>query len=91
VEAQVLAAGEVAVEERRVAEVADPAAQFPGLVRQRAAEHADLAAGRPQQRRQDPQQGGLAGPVGTEDDERAARRHLEVDPRQRGPFAVYAP
>ena len=39
VEAQVLAAAEVAVEQRLVAEVADPAAQLPGLVRERAAEH----------------------------------------------------
>ncbi len=72
VEAQVLAAAEVAVEQRLVAEVADPAAQLPGLVRQRAAEHRDLAAAGAQQRREDPQQRRLAGAVGPEHDQRVA-------------------
>ena len=40
VEAQVLARGEVAVEQRRVAEEADPAADRPALVGQLVAEHA---------------------------------------------------
>jgi hypothetical protein len=63
-EAQVLAAAEVAVEQRLVPEVADPPPQLPRLPRQRAAEHRHLAAARSQQRRQHPQQRRLAGAVG---------------------------
>ena len=74
VEAQVLAAAEVAVEQRLVAEVADPAAQLPGLAGQRAAEHRDLAAARAQQGREDPQQRRLAGAVRAEHGQRLARR-----------------
>ena len=73
VEAQVLAAAEVAVEQRLVAEVADPAAQLPGLVGQRAAEHPHLAAARPQQGGEDPQQRRLAGPVGAEHEQGLVR------------------
>ena len=77
-EAQVLAAAEVAVEQRFVAEVADLAAQLPGFVGELAAEHADLAAGGAQQRREDPQQRRLAGAVGAEDDQRVAGRGSRV-------------
>jgi len=89
-EAQVLAAAEVAVEQRLVAEVADPAAQPPGLAGQRAAEHSHLAPARPQQRGEDPQQGRLAGAVGAEDQQRLAAAELQPDAVQRGPFAVVA-
>ena len=90
VEAQVLAAAEVAVEQRLVAEVADPPAQLPGLARQRAAEHDRLAAARPQQRRQDPQQRRLAGAVGPEHDQRLAGGERQPDAVQRRAFAVVA-
>ena len=90
VEAEVLAAAEVAVEQRFVAEVADLAAQLPGLVGELAAEHADLAAGRAQQRGEDPQQRRLARAVGAEDDERVAGRGLQGDVLERRPVAVDA-
>ena len=90
VEAQVLAAAEVAVEQRLVAEVADPPAQLPGLARQRAAEHDGLAAARAQQRRQDPQQRRLAGAVGPEHDQRLAGGDGQPDAVQRRAFAVVA-
>ena len=73
-----------------MAEVADLAAQLPGLAGELAAEQFDLAAGRAQQRREDPQQRRLAGAVGAEDDERLAARDLEVDPGERGAVAVDA-
>ncbi len=84
VEAQVLAAAEVAVEQRLVAEVADLAAQLPGLVGQRAAEHPHLAAARSQQGREDPQQRRLAGAVGPEHEQRLAAGELAAR-RRRAP------
>jgi len=75
---------------RFVAEVADLAAQLPGLVGELAVEHADLAAGRPQQRCEDADQRRLAGPVGPKDDQRGALRDLEVEPVERGAVAVDA-
>ena len=90
VEGEVLAAAEVAVEERLVAEVADPAAQPPGLARQLAAEHPRLAAARAQQRRQHAQQGRLAGPVRAEDDQGLAGGELDRDLVERGAFAEVA-
>jgi hypothetical protein len=88
VEAQVLASRQVAIQQRLVAEVADPPAQLPGLAGERAAEHADLAAARPQQRRQDSQQRRLARPVGPEHDQRPPGGQLQPDSVQRRPLAV---
>ena len=82
VEGEVLAAAEVAVEERLVAEVADPAAQLPGLARQLAAEHPRLAAARAQQGGEDAQQRRLAGAVGAEDDQRLAGARARPRPRR---------
>ena len=77
VEAQVLAHGQVAVEQRLVAEQADPPAHLPRLPRQRRAEHARLARVRPQQPGEDPQQRRLARPVGAEHGDGRARRQRE--------------
>ncbi len=74
VEAQVLAAREVAVQQRLVRQQPDPPADGPAVVRERPAEHAHDAGVRAQQRGEDPQQRRLAGAVGAEDDERRARR-----------------
>ena len=79
VEAQVLGAGQVAVEQRLVAQVADPPARPPGLARQRAAEHRDLAGRRPKQRREHPQQRRLPGAVRAEHGQRLALAQLEGD------------
>jgi hypothetical protein len=79
-EAEVLAPGQIAVEERFVAEVPDPPAQSPGLARQRASQHLDRARGRAQQGREDPQQRRLARSVGADDDHRLAHREGQVDP-----------
>ena len=69
VEAQVLRDREVAVEQRLVAEVAEPPANAPRLARQLAAEDPGASAARAQERREDAQQRRLAGPVGAEDGE----------------------
>ena len=87
VEAEVLAPAQVPVEERLMAEVADPAAQLPGLARQRAPEDLDLAAARPQKGGEDPQQGRLAGPVRAEHEQGLAGAEGQVDTLQGGPFA----
>ena len=73
VEAQVLARGQVAVEQRLVGEQPDPPAHRPALARQRAPEHARLAGVRAQQRGEHPQQRRLAGAVGAEHRQRGAR------------------
>ena len=88
VEAQVLARGQVAVEQRLVAEEADPPAHGPALARQRAAEHARRAAVRAQQRRQDPQQRRLAGAVGAEHRQRLALLERQRHPGERHALAV---
>jgi hypothetical protein len=90
VEAQVLAAAEVAVEQRLVAEEADLAAQLPGLAGQRAAQRPHLAAARPQQGGEDAQQGRLAGPVGPEHEQRLAAAEPQPDAVERRPFTVVA-
>jgi hypothetical protein len=91
VEAQVLSPAELAVQQRLVAEEADPPAHRVAVVGQGAAEHAHVAGVRAQQRREHPQQRRLSRPVGTEDDERLADRQLERDVAQRGALAVAAP
>ena len=79
---------EIAVEERLVAEVADPPAQLPGLARQLVAEHRDRALGRPQQGRDDPQQRRLPRPVRAEDREGRAGRQLQGEVAQHPALAV---
>ena len=90
-EAQVLGAGEVAVAERLVAEVADPPPRLPGLAGQRAPEHRDLAGGGAKQGRQDPQQGRLAGAVRAQHGEGLALGQLEGEVAQSRPLAVVSP
>ena len=78
--AQVLAAGQVPVQERLVSEQPDPAADGERPARQPLAVQLDLAGVRAQQRRQDAQQRRLAGPVAAEDGDGRARldahRHI---------------
>ena len=90
VEAQVLAPRQLAVQQRLMAEEADPAAHRVAVVGQRAAEHANLAGVRAQQRGEHPQQRRLAGAVGPEHDERATGLERERDVAQRGALAIAA-
>ena len=82
---------QLAIQQRVVAEEADPPARGVAVVGQRAAEHAHLAGVRAQQRREHPQQRRLARAVGAEDDERLARGQLERHVAQRSALAVAAP
>ena len=88
--AQVLARRELAVEQRLVAEQPDPPAHRPALVGQGVAEHAQLAAVRAQQRRQQPQQRALARPVGSEHGEGLSGLDRDADRRERRALAVAA-
>ena len=67
---EVLAPGQVAVQQRLVSQQPDAAAHLPALARQRLAEQLHAALVRAQQRRQDPQQRRLAGAVAAEHRER---------------------
>ncbi len=82
-EEQVLAGGELAVEQRLVAEQADAPAHLPGLLGQRGAEHADGTGVRSQERREHAQQRALAGPVWSEHHERLALTQRQRDIRER--------
>jgi hypothetical protein len=76
---QVLPAGQVGVELRALDEAGDPVEDSnPGL-RPAPAEHANHAGIGPDQAEQHPQEGGLAGPVGSEDAVHLAGRHAEGD------------
>ena len=90
VEGEVLAAGQVAIEERLVAQVADPPPQLPGLARQIAAEDARASTARPQQRGEHAQQRRLAGAVGAEHDHGLAGGELGRDAVEGGAFAEVA-
>ena len=91
VEAQVLAPAQVAVEQRLVAEVADPAAQLPGLA---------AAASSPSTRTSPPLGRSsvarmrssvvLPAPLGPSTTSDSPARQLEADPVERRPFAVVA-
>ena len=82
IEAQVLAAGEIPVEERFVGEQPDPRADRVRVARQDVSQHAHLSLVRYEQRRQHPQERRLAGAVGPEHGEGAAllepERHLSA-------------
>ncbi len=88
VEAQVLARGQLAVEQRLMAEQADARAHRPRLARQARAEHAHAAGVRTQQAREHAQQRRLAGAVGAEHDERLAFRERQRDVGESLAFAV---
>src|SRR5205085_30261 len=90
VEAQVLARAEVAVEQRLVPEEADAPTHLPRAGGQLRSEHARLSPVRAQQRGEDPQEGGLAGAVGPEDDERLAVLERQADVAQGRALAVVA-
>ena len=91
VEGERLGERQVAVEERVMAEVADPAARLPRPSRELGAEHRELARRRPQQGREHPQQRRLAGAVRAEDDERLAGRNDSDTSRRTGCSAEVAP
>jgi hypothetical protein len=88
--AQVLAAGQLAVEQRVVAQVADPPARRPRVVRQLVAQHPRHAGVRPQQRRQHAQQRRLPGAVGAQHRQRLPSLQPHRHPGQRHPLAVAA-
>jgi hypothetical protein len=90
VEAQVLVRGQLAVEQRLVAEQSDAPAHLPGVIDQVAAEHAHAAGVRAQQRGEHAQQRGLAGAVGPEHDERVSGGERQRDVAERLAFAVAA-
>ena len=71
-EGERLAEREVAVEERVMADEADPPPDPPRLAGQLRVEDADGARARAKERREDPQQRRLAGAVRAEDGERGA-------------------
>ena len=73
-----------------MAEVADPPARPPRLARQLRAEHLDLARGRAQQGREDPQQGLLPAPFGPSTASVAPGLELERDVAQHRALAVVA-
>ena len=78
IEAEVLAPGEIAVEQRLMAEVADLPAQLPCVVGQLALQHPRRPAGR------------LPGSVWTEDEQGVTRGELQAHSRERGPLAEVA-
>src|SRR5581483_3459028 len=82
-QAQVLAAGEVAVDRGVLAGEPDPGADGVGPAGDVDAEDRGRAAVRPEDRREDAHGGGLAGAVGAEHAEDGPGRDLEVDPGQR--------
>ena len=88
--AQVLARGQVAVEQRLVPEQPEPGPDGERPFRQRLAEHADLARVGSQQRGQHPQQRRLAGAVVAQDRQRRPRRELQGNVPERGPLAKVA-
>jgi hypothetical protein len=79
VEGEVLARGQVAVQQRGVTQEADVAADRPAGVGQLVAQDPRRAAVGAQQRGQHAQQRGLAGAVGAEDDQRGAGVEREAD------------
>ena len=90
VKAQVLARGQLAVQQRLVPEQPDAPAHGPRLLGEARAEHAHLAVVWPQQRREHPQQRRLARPVRPEHDQRLACRERQRDIAERLAFAVAA-
>ena len=82
VEAEVLARGERAVEQRLVGEQADPPAHRPAVARQLGAEHAHAPGVRAQERGEDAQQRRLAGAVGPEHRERRPGSRRSVTSRR---------
>jgi len=78
-ELEVLQRGEVEVDERVVPEVPEVRPGARRLVRERETQDAELTGVRPVERREHPQQGGLAGPVRTADREGLALGQIDVD------------
>ena len=76
--AQRLAAGEVRVEAQLAGQVAAARLDRQGLAAAVPAEHESAAGRRPDQVQQDPDGGGLAGPVGAEEAEDLAAADLQV-------------
>ena len=85
---QVLAAGEVGVDGGVLTGQADPPTNGLRLGDDVVAEHLGAAPVRLQDRGQDPDGGGLAGPVRSQQSEDRALRHLEVDATQGLELAV---
>src|SRR3990172_6629265 len=79
VEAQILFGREGAVEQRLVRQHADAPAHLGGLLRQAAPGHAHIAEGGAHQGGQDANEGRLAGPIRSEQNDELARRDPEVD------------
>ena len=88
--AEVLARGQLAVEQGFMGQQADPPPHRPGIPGDLAAEDADMPGVGAQERRQDAQERRLARAVGAEHDQRGARRERQVDAAQGLPFAVAA-
>ena len=86
--AQVLAAAQLAVEERLVAHVAHLRRELPALAGQLGAEHACRAAVRAQQPGEHAQQGRLPGSVAAEHRERLPLVDAHADVGERDPLAV---
>src|ERR1041385_3178319 len=83
VELEVLQHGEVVVEAVALGHVSDPAADPLGLVHHVHPDHVRAARGRRDEPGEHPDGGGLAAPVGAEEAEDLAPRHLEVEPLDR--------
>ncbi len=75
----VLEPGEVLVDRRALAGETDPVAKLLGVGDHVEAVHLGATAARQQQRRQDPNRGGLAGAVGTEQAEHHPGLDIQVD------------
>src|SRR5207247_4744749 len=85
VEHEVLAAGQVLVEERLVRQVADPAAQDTGVGGERLlAEQTQAPAAGTTEGGQEAQEGRLARAVGYQEHDRLAGGDAQVDPRESG-------
>ena len=88
---QQLAAGHQRIQRRLLEGDADLAADRRRVVDDVEAGDPRRAAGRPQQRRQHPHGGGLAGPIRAEEGEDLALGNLEVDSGDRGDAPLEAP
>jgi hypothetical protein len=81
---QVLAAGQMPVEARLLDDRADACERLRAAARHVVAEQADRAGRRLGQPEQQPDEGGLAGPVGTEEPKGGSPRDLQVDALESG-------